>query len=366
MPIPLVFALLVLVALEAYIEEFIPANSPRFLIELSPIFVAAPIAWLRTRPLAAAAISLTAAAAISRLLIPIPTAGLQSVLLVFYLPFAVAAACAGRKAIVGLAICMLGFLATFGLTAAPALVFGFGAWLAGRLLGDRTRLARELEVTNRNLAEERDLRAYERVQEERLRVARELHDVIGHTLTVVVLQAGAARRNWEIDRDRATLALASLSGVAREGLPDLVANLHALHDNTSSLPPIRGLADIGDLVEQARAAGVQVALSQQTLPVALSPELELTAYRVVQEALTNVMKHAPRSPTRVRIESLAGRVEVEVVNTKILRAGRGVGAGEGQGLRGMAQRVAAGGGELSWGRDESGGFAVRARLPTEV
>ena len=366
MPIPLVFALLVLVSLEAYIQGLIPANSPRFLIELSLIFVAAPIAWSRTRPLAAAAISLTAAAAISRLLIPIPIAGFQSVMLVIYLPFAVAVACAGRKAIVGLAICMLGFLATFGLTAAPALVFGFGAWLAGRLLGDRTRLARELEVTNRNLTEERDLRAYERVQEERLRVARELHDVIGHTLTVVVLQAGAARRNWEIDRDRATLALASLSGVAREGLPDLVANLHALHDNTSSLPPIRGLADIGDLVEQARAAGVQVALSQQTLPVALSPELELTAYRVVQEALTNVMKHAPRSPTHVRIQSLAGRVEVEVVNTKTLRAGRGVGAGDGQGLRGMAQRVTAGGGELSWGRNESGGFAVRARLPIVV
>jgi len=366
MPLPFVVAALVLVSLEAYVQGVIPANSRRYLIELSLIFVAAPIAWSRTQPLAAAAISLAAAAAISRFLIPIPIAGFQSVLLVFYLPFAVALACAGRKAIVGWAICMVGFLATFGLTAAPAFVFGLGAWLAGRLLGDRTRLARALEVTNRNLAEERDLQAYERVQEERLRVAGELHDVIGHTLTVVVLQAGAARRNWEVDRNRATRALASLSGVAREGLPDLVANLQALENNSSSLPPIRGLADIGGLVEQARAAGVQVVLSQQPLPVPLSPELELTAYRVVQEALTNVMKHAPRSPTYVRIESLADRVEVEVVNTKSLHARRGSVAVEGQGLRGMAQRVAAGGGELSWGRNESGGFAVRARLPIVV
>ncbi|GAC1474140.1 MAG: hypothetical protein PVSMB3_10660 [Candidatus Dormibacteraceae bacterium] len=366
MPTPLVLAALILVSLEAYIQGLIPANSPRSLIELSPILVAAPIAWSRTRPLAAAAISLTGAAVISHLLIPIAIAGFQSVLLVFYLPFAVGVTCAGRKAFVGLAICMFGFIATFGLTAAPALVFGTGAWLAGRLLGDRTRLARELEITNRNLAEERDLRAYERAQEERLRVMRELHDVIGHTLTVVVLQAGAARRNWEVDRNRTSRALASLFGVARKGLPDLLANLNALHDNTSSVPPIRGLADIGDLVEQARAAGVQVALSQEFLPVALSPELELTAYRVVQEALTNVMKHAPRSPTRVRIESLAGQVEVEVVNTKALRARRSSLAGDGQGLRGMAQRVAAGGGELSWGLNDAGGFAVRARLPIVV
>jgi signal transduction histidine kinase len=194
-------------------------------------------------------------------------------------------------------------------------------------------------------------------------VARELHDVIGHTLTVVVLQAGAARRNWVVDRNRATRALTSLAGVARRGLPDLLASLHALDDNSGSRPAIPGLADISALVEQARAAGVQVVLSQEPLPAALSPDLELTAYRVVQEALTNVMKHAPRSPTEVRIESLGGRVQVEVVNTGALRARHGRVGGDGQGLRGMAQRVAAGGGELSWGRDQSGGFAVRARLP---
>jgi signal transduction histidine kinase len=365
-PWPIALAALVLLSLEAGMQGLIPANSPRFLIDVSLIFVAAPIAWSQTRPLAAAAISLLAVTVISRLLIQIPIAGVASALLAFCLPFSVAVASVGRKALLGLAMCALGFLATFGSDAAPALVFGAAAGLAGRLLGDRIRLARELEAINRNLAEERDLRAYERVQEERLRVARELHDVIGHTLTVLVLQAGAARRNWAVDRTRASSALTSLVGVARGGLPDLLASLDALDDTRTPLPAIPGLRDISALVEQARAAGVRVTLSQKPLPTTLTPELELIAYRVVQEALTNVMKHAPGSSTEVRVDALSGRVEVEVVNTGTLRPHRLRALPEGQGLQGMAQRVAAGGGEFSWGRDQSGGFAVRARLPALV
>ncbi len=361
-PWTLLLAALTLAWFEAGIQSLVPSHGPRLLIGVSLIGIAAPIAWSRTRPLAAASACLLAVAAISRLLIPIPISGASAVL-ALYLPFAVAVFSGRRKALVGLAVCGVGFIGAYGLQAAPVLVLLGGAWLAGRLLGDRIRLAGELDATNRTLAEERDIRAYELVLEERLRVARDLHDVIGHTLMVVVLQAGAARRNWVTDRVRATRAIVSLAGVAREGLTELLASLQALEDRSSPLPAIPGLGDIDALVAQARAAGIRVDLSQESLPAPLSPEVELTAYRVVQEALTNVMKHAPRSATQVRIQARGGRLQVEVVNSGPLPGRPGHGSVGGQGLHGMAQRVALGGGELSWGRDEVGGFAVQARLP---
>jgi signal transduction histidine kinase len=180
---------------------------------------------------------------------------------------------------------------------------------------------------------------------------------------VVVLQAGAARRNWASDRDRASRAIGSLANVARDALTELLASLLALDETSNPVPASPGLVDIDALVAQARAAGIRVELSQESLPAGLNPELELTAYRVVQEALTNVMKHAPRSATYVRIQARGERLQVEVVNSGPLTPRLGRGSRGGQGLSGMAQRVAAGGGELSWGRDTVGGFAVQARLP---
>ena len=364
-PWPVLIAAFTLTWFEIEIQGVATVHGSRLLIDASLIGIAAPIAWSRTRPLAAAATSLLAVAAISYLLIPIPISGASAVL-ALYLPFSVGAFSNLPKALIGLAVCGIGVTAAYGLKGAFLFPILVGAWVPGRLLGDRTRLARELEVTNRNLAEERDLQTRQRILEDRLRMARDLHDVIGHTLTVVVLQAGAARRNWTTDRVRATRALVSLASVAREGLMELLTSLRALDDGSSPLPAIPGLGDLGTLVEQARAAGVRVALSLESVPAALSPDLELTAYRVVQEALTNVMKHAPRSAAQVRIQSRGGGLQVEVVNTGPLPTRPPSGSRGGLGLLGMAQRVAASGGELSWGRDEAGGFAVHARLPIRV
>jgi signal transduction histidine kinase len=364
-PWPLLLATLTLVWFEAGIQSLAPSHSSRLLIGASLIAIAAPIAWSRTRPLAAAATCLFAVAAISRLLIPIPISGASAVL-ALYLPFSIGAFRGRREALVGLGVCFIGFIGAYGLHAWPVLVILVGAWLAGRLLGDRTRLVRELKAANRSLAEERDRRAHELVLEERLRVARDLHDVIGHTLTVVVLQAGAARRNWAADSVRVSRAIVSLAAVAREGLTELLASLKALEHNSSPPPAIMGLANIDALIVEARAAGVRVHLSMESLPAGVGQELELTAYRIVQEALTNVMKHAPRCATDVRIQARSGRLEVEVCNGGPLPLRRGSRSQGGQGLQGMAQRVAAGGGELSWGQDEVGGFSVRARLPIPV
>lgn len=358
-PWPVIIAALVLVALEQRIQ-----NSS-LLVDASLISIAAPIAWSRSRPLAAATIACLALVAISRFVVPIPIDGLPSAVLGLYLPFSVAAFGSSRKALAGLVVCAAGFSAAYGFHAAPALVFGAGAWVSGRLLADRTRLALELEAINRSLMEERDLRTYEVVLEERLRVARELHDVIGHTLTVVVLQAGAARRNWVTDRARAKRALASLGTVAREGLTELLASLDTVDGSAAAAPAGVMFQDVEALIEQARSAGVRVAFVPEGIPPIANPRLELTTYRVVQEALTNVMKHAPKSQAQVRIRSTTGNLHVEVVNSGPLRNRPGNATRVGHGLPGMAQRVEANGGELRWGRDSSGGFAVRARLPIE-
>ncbi|HEY2599057.1 MAG TPA: histidine kinase [Candidatus Dormibacteraeota bacterium] len=359
-PWPVIIAALVLVALEQRIQ-----NSS-LLVDAGLISIAAPIVWSRSRPLAAATISCLALVAISRFAVPIPIDGLPSAILSLYLPFSVAAFGSSRKALAGLVVCAAGFSAAYCFQAAPALVFGTGAWVAGRLLADRTRLALELEAMNRSLMEERDLRTYEVVLEERLRVARELHDVIGHTLTVVVLQAGAARRNWDANRARAKRALASLGTVAREGLTELLASLDTVDSSAAAAPAGLMFQDVEALIEQARSAGVRVAfVPEGGSPPYANPRLELTTYRVVQEALTNVMRHAPRSQAQVRIRSTTGSLHVEVINSGPLRNRPGNATRVGHGLSGMAQRVEANGGELRWGRDTSGGFAVRARLPIE-
>ena len=362
-PWPVILAVVVLVGFEAETQFLGLSHTRRLLIDASLVGIAAPIAWSRTRPLAAASISLIALCATSRLLIPIPISG-ASVVLAFYLPFSVAAFSHRRMALIGLAAYALGVVGAFGLHAPQALVVGTGAWVAGSLLADRTRLARELEAINRNLADERDLRAYELVLEERLRVARDLHDVIGHTLTVVVLQAGAARRNWVADRPRADRALASLASVAREGLTELMASLDAL-DEPAQTPARLVLRDVEALIEQTRSAGVSVAFVAEPLPSIVNPQLQLTTYRIVQEALTNVMKHAPESRAQVRIRSVAGNLDVEVTNSGPMRNRHSDGGRVGQGLSGMAHRVAANGGELRCGPVSTGGFTVRARLPIQ-
>ena len=351
---------------EAEVQGLVPRQGPRALISFSLIAVAAPLAWSHRRPLLAAATCLVALVTISRFLIPIPATG-ASAILALYLPFSVGAFSGGRKAVAGLVVCGMGLIAAFGLQGAPALAFfATGPWLAGRLLSDRIRLAEELESTILNLAHERDLRAAELVLEERLRVARELHDVIGHTLMVVVLQAGAARRNWATDNARTARAVGFLAEVARTGLTELLGSLKALDDPSRWRPATPGLADIRALVEQARAAGIRVELMYASLPAALKEELQLTAYRVVQEGLTNVMKHAPGCSTQVRIGGAEDRLQVEVVNSGPLPSRLRRGSRSGQGLTGMARRVAASGGELTWGRDEAGGFAVQARLPVLI
>jgi signal transduction histidine kinase len=192
-------------------------------------------------------------------------------------------------------------------------------------------------------------------------VAHELHDVIGHSLTVIVLQAGAARRVWDTDRASALTSLSALARVAREGLTELLQSLDSLDPRTR---PTDGpkLEQLQDVLEMARLAGVHLELRVDGESASLSPAVELAAYRMVQEALTNAIKHAPGRPVLLSIHY--GQVmEVEVSNELPgAPPGEPLTTSGGHGLAGMRQRVEACGGRLDWGRHD-GAFSVRAKLP---
>ncbi|HEX9098736.1 MAG TPA: histidine kinase [Candidatus Dormibacteraeota bacterium] len=252
-----------------------------------------------------------------------------------------------RSARLGLAVVAVGLAAAFG-SPAPGAVACI-AWLGGRLLHDRSRLAGELAITNRELALERQASDRLQVLNERARVARELHDVLGHSLTVVVLQAGAARRMWERDRERSIVALVNIRQVANEGLVELLAALGSLGSSTTDLQP---------LIEGARRAGLHVDVMFDPA----TPEVGVTAYRVVQEGLTNALKHSLDRRARVRVGCVDGDLEVEIVNRTRTRPGPEP-ESRGRGLSGMRERVEGSGGSLQWGRSSSGEFALRARLP---
>ena len=241
-------------------------------------------------------------------------------------------------------------------------VVGLMPWAVGRML--RTRAARE--HAHRELAErldaERELLARESALAERARIARELHDVIAHSVSVMVIQSGGARMVMDTEPDRAEASLLQVERAGREALAELRRLVGSLHpaDAASLAPPPR-LADIDDLIARARAAGLETDLRVQGDAVGLPAALDLCAYRIVQESLTNAIKHAGRARVSVRLCWLGDALELEVADD-----GRGSERGDGQtghGIDGMTERVAMHGGILRAGHGPDGGFAVHARLP---
>lgn len=211
-------------------------------------------------------------------------------------------------------------------------------------------------------AADRDARAREAVAEERARLARELHDSVGHALNVVVLHAGAAQRVVDKRPELAREALGSIETVGRQALVDIERMLGVLRAGESeSLDAAPGVGQLEVLCESVREAGLPVTLTVEGDRVELPSSVDLTAYRIVQEALTNTLKHAGDARARVRIRYGPGAVELDVEDN-----GRGTAAkagGGGRGLVGMRERVAIFGGELQAGPRAEGGFAVHARLP---
>ena len=233
------------------------------------------------------------------------------------------------------------------------------AWAVGRALADRTRRAEELQQRADRLEREQQSAALA----ERARIARELHDVVAHSVSVMTIQAGAARLPLEEDPSRAREPLVAVEETGHQALGEMRRLLGVLRggDDAEALAPQPGMAQIDALVAQVRSAGLPVDVRVEGEARPLAPGVDVAAYRVVQEALTNVLRHAGAARARVAIRYGADALELHVTNT-----GHAVtnGSAGGQGLVGMRQRVELYGGELDARPRAEGGYAVRALLPT--
>jgi signal transduction histidine kinase len=241
-------------------------------------------------------------------------------------------------------------------------------------LGDATRLRRArfavLEQRAADLERERDQRSALAIAAERARITRELHDVVAHGLSVIVIQAQGAAAALRGHPDRAERALGEVITTGRSSLAEMRRLLGVVRRDPGENPeiaPLPGVAALPALVDQVRAAGTEVAFAIDGEPVPLPSGVELSAYRIVQEALTNVLKHAGAGArATVRIGFTPDQVEIEVRDDGAgppLKATADDGADVGHGLRGIAERVGMLDGELTAGARPEGGFALRARLP---
>ena len=243
----------------------------------------------------------------------------------------------------------------WGGVAFGAVVF-FAVWDAGR----RLRLRSERES---RLLRERQQEAERIVAEERARIARELHDVVAHRVSLMTVQAGAAKTVAASDPTAAVRAMAAVEDAGRQALDELRHLLGVLRpaSTADAMQPQPGLAELNTLVEQTRRAGVDVSLTTEGAVTGLPARVELSAYRIVQESLTNVVKHAgPGAHTHVRLTNDGSALLVEVTDDG---SGGTVLPGAGHGIVGMRERALLLRGSLEVGPGAGGGFDVRARLP---
>jgi signal transduction histidine kinase len=226
--------------------------------------------------------------------------------------------------------------------------------------GDVVRSRREA-ITR--LAEQQEEHAQRRLGEERLRIAREVHDVVAHAMVAINVQAGVAAHRLDKDPEQARSALRAIKQTSGEALSDLRATLGVLRGEDAEAPlgPTAGLGDLDELAGGLRAAGVEVQLDVGDV-AGLPGAVHAAGYRIVQEALTNVLRHAGASRVRVQVARDGGSVRVEVADDGSGAAGNGAG-GTGNGVAGMRERAAALGGTLEAGPAPRGGWRVAAELP---
>ena len=250
-----------------------------------------------------------------------------------------------------------------------ALIFG-AAWLLGLFAHNYRAYAARLEQRTAELEQAREALARRAVVEERLRLARELHDVVAHAMSVIAVQSGVGAHVADSRPGEVGKALAAIEATSRAALTELRRLLEVLRQDgepQASLTPAPGLANLEGLLAEVAEAGLAVRLRVEGAPSPLPAGVDLSAYRIVQEALTNVVKHAGPAHAQVTIRYRDHEVAVEVIDdgpgvAAVAADGRGR-RGTGHGLIGMAERVAAFGGDLEAGPRPGGGFRVAARLP---
>ena len=240
------------------------------------------------------------------------------------------------------------------------------AWWIGEVFRTRDQRELELQEKTRQLEKEKDENARRAVMDERVRIARELHDVVAHHVSVMGIQAGAARRILKQQPDKANEVLSQIEASSRQAVAELQRLLGFLRaDNqVDDIAPQPSLQQLDALVNQMRLTGLSVSVKIEGEKIQLPPGVDLSAYRIVQEALTNTLKHAGPVNADVIIRYTGNAVELEIKdngNTPVAEINAEKGAG--RGLIGMRERVSLHGGEFFAGRIPAGGFDVKARLP---
>jgi signal transduction histidine kinase len=240
-----------------------------------------------------------------------------------------------------------------------------GAWMFGNRAWQQALERQQLERAHAEIHAQQAQLAEQAVSLERVRIARELHDVVAHHVTAMGVQAGAARLLQAKDPEAAAGHLKAVEDSSRQAVRELQTLVHTLRDDDGSVASVPRLSDLESLAEDARSAGGQRVVLERVGPAPqLPPAAELALYRVAQEGLTNARKHAgPRAAVTLRLRTEAGRVELEVSDDG--RAGRGLprAAGTRMGLRGMRERMDSVGGTVDAGPKPTGGWLVRATVP---
>jgi signal transduction histidine kinase len=323
---------------------------PLWLLALLPVLIGAPLALRRRAPVLML-LAISAGIALQCLITGHPPQVLE-LLVLFAGGYSLGAHASLRRAAAGLGVSAAVILsARSGLSVIPVL----GFWLVGVLVRARRQAA---SLAGRNAALQQQ--AEQAAAAERARIARELHDIIAHHLSVVVLQAAGARASGKA----ADAALAKIEHSGRQALVETRRLLGVLRDTgeETGLAPQPGIGELDALAASVRAAGLPVNLVISGDHTALPAAVDVSVYRIVQEALTNVLKHAGPACARVTIGCADGAVTIEITDDGTGEPGERDPAG-GHGLAGMRERVAIFGGELRAGPRAAGGFAVRARLP---
>jgi signal transduction histidine kinase len=347
-------------------------TEPTGVAVVTTVLVCLPVAFRRRVPLVAVVASCLAI--LVHIAFDFPEGSLP--LTVLALAYTIAAWSSSRAAVAGLVtiyatITLLAVIEAPGLDAATVLgnlAFYGVAWAIGIAVRARREAleARVREADERSNVERQ--RAARLLAEERLRIARELHDVVAHSMSVIAVQAGVGAHVVEDRPAEARAALEAISATSRGALAEMRQLLGALRDDDGerSRQPAPDLSDVRQLVDDVRAAGVPVVLQVSGECSGINPAIELSAYRLVQEALTNVIKHAG-NPTRVEVRV---QHDDDSLSVSVVDDGRGAAAkgeadplGGGHGLIGMRERVEIWGGQLTAGPARGGGYAVTAILP---
>jgi signal transduction histidine kinase len=360
-------ALLVEIELQVWLSPYIQDRVPT---AIGGLALSAAVAVRRRWPFGAVLIALIAVGAQEALggrLTQHTVGALLALILVFY---AAGALLKERRAWLALGLGLVGSAASVVLAGSSSDLWFGGIfleglpWTVGRIVRERSARERAYRERAERVDAEREQQALAAVWGERARIARELHDVVAHSLSVMVLQAGGARMVMGAEPERAEVSLRSVERAGRDALAEMRRLLGVLGsgEDPQSLAPQPGLRDIEDLIAGTRSAGLSTCLRVDGEPTTVSAALDLCAYRIVQEALTNAIKHAGPAQAEVRLRWAREALEVEISDD-----GRGWGdangASGGHGIAGMRERAALYGGTIDAGPGPGRGFTVRAHLP---